>query len=112
LIDTNGKITHLKFNGDYSYPLLTTGWKKMINKYNLVAIHELIFYKIRESDFILHIGRTINHTDDIPHFHSRNTEPGKTKYFDKTLSTDELKENHKMVMYKFYVIYINIIKIY
>jgi hypothetical protein len=97
LIDTKGKITHVKFNGDYSYPLLTTGWKKLIKKYNLEDIHELMFNYIGKNDFVLHIGRTINHIDDIPNYHSRSTEPGKTKYFDRTLSTDDLKTKKKLV---------------
>jgi hypothetical protein len=63
----------------------------------LEDIHELMFNYIGKNDFVLHIGRTINHIDDIPNYHSRSTEPGKTKYFDRTLSTDDLKTKKKLV---------------
>jgi len=92
IIDENGNMHMVNFNGDYNHPLLTHGWSQLRSFYGFECHKEIILCYSGQNDFVIYpFDSAVTDTGEIPSYHNMSTAPGEIVCFDVTLSKFQME---------------------
>jgi hypothetical protein len=93
VLNNTGDMSHLIFNKDLEFPLITRGWNDFKTVNNLPDNVEVKLNYYNPTVFTIHSYKPILSAAEMPPSFSRSTKPLETKFFDIVLTADNIVSN-------------------